>query len=250
VQVRGPDPDFWSGSFSVSVHSSSSSWGWLVAAPWPSAFRRPRIGEPTGTYWAYLPNPLPTVRNLSPSATAAAATAAMAIARLDEAVAQLPRPEISARLSAPRIARSAMPASSHCPAGDHLVLGVAAWEEWVNQKSDLLIVAKMAIGHYQFETRHPFEDGTGGLGRLISLLQIMQAGELRRSRGRGRTASEVALTPSRLQQSGAGSCGQRSASQPLPTPFIVLAADNPIEYGGTHAALMRRCLHSYLCYTS
>lgn len=221
-------------------------------------------------YWAYLPDPLPATPSLSARAVVRASQAAMAIARLDEAVAQLPRPEILVR---PIIRREAASTSAlegtyasfqevleadflhenqmsfeqreirnyveasemavhdivdrritrsflgelqriivrgtrgdtadagdirphevaigaegkpihearfvPCPAGDHLVAGVEAWEEWVNAKSDLLIVAKMAIAHYQFETLHPFGDGNGRLGRLISLLQVMQAGELR-----------------------------------------------------------------------
>jgi Fic family protein len=221
-------------------------------------------------YWAYLPHPLPSVPNLSPRAIAAASKAAMAIARLDEAVAQLPRPEILVRpiirreaastsalegtyatfqevleadflqdsqmsfeqreirnyveaseiavhsITERQISRSLLGGLQRiivrgtkgdtadagdlrphevaigaedkpihearfvpCPAGDHLEAGVAAWEEWVNEKSDLLIVAKMAIAHYQFETLHPFGDGNGRLGRLISLLQIMRSGELR-----------------------------------------------------------------------
>lgn len=229
----------------------------------------PRSMEPW-TYWAYLPDPLPTDPKLSASANAAAARAAMAIARLDEAVAQLPRPEILVRpiirreatstsalegtyatfqevleadflqenqmsleqreirnyveaaeaatqnITERRISRSFLGSLQKtivrgtkgdtpdagdirphevaigpkdrpihearfvpCPAGDQLVAGLAAWEEWVAKPSDLLIVAKMAMAHYQFETLHPFGDGNGRLGRLISLLQVMQAGELR-----------------------------------------------------------------------
>lgn len=221
-------------------------------------------------YWAYLPDPLPVQVELSTAATAAAARAAMAVARLDEAVAQLPRPEILVRpivrreatstsalegtyasfqdvleadflqdsqmsleqreirnyveaaeaavrdITQRRISRSFLGSLQKiivrgtrgdtadagdirphavaigpkdrpinearfvpCPPGDQLVAGVADWEEWVATHSELLIVAKMAIAHYQFETLHPFGDGNGRLGRLIALLQIMQAKELR-----------------------------------------------------------------------
>lgn len=221
-------------------------------------------------YYAYLPDPLPPLPSLSAAAIAAAGHAGMAVARLDEAVAQLPRPEILVR---PIIRREAASTSAlegtyasfqdvleadfledrqmsfeqreirnyveateyavsqiadrritrgflgelqrtivrrtkgdtpdagdirphevaigaegrpihearfvPCPAGDHLASGLASWEQWVADDSDLLIVAKMAIAHYQFETLHPFGDGNGRLGRLVSILQVMKAGELR-----------------------------------------------------------------------
>jgi Fic family protein len=56
----------------------------------------PRSMEPW-KYWAYLPDPLPTDPELSNAASDAAAKAGMAVARLDESVAQLPRPEILVR---------------------------------------------------------------------------------------------------------------------------------------------------------
>ena len=66
-----------------------------------------------------------------------------------------------------------------CPPGDQLEAGIRAWEEWVAAESDLPIIAKVAIAHYQFETLHPYSDGNGRLGRLVSLLQLMRVGELR-----------------------------------------------------------------------
>jgi Fic family protein len=36
----------------------------------------------------------------------------------------------------------------------------------------------MALGHYQFETLHPYANGNGRLGRLIGLLQLVEDGSL------------------------------------------------------------------------
>ncbi len=65
------------------------------------------------------------------------------------------------------------------PADDRLVRGVSDWERWLNEDNHVPIVAKMAMGHYQFETLHPFADGNGRLGRLIAILQLVQDGILR-----------------------------------------------------------------------
>ncbi|MCT2278342.1 Fic family protein [Micromonospora chalcea] len=65
------------------------------------------------------------------------------------------------------------------PPGDQLQAGFEAWEAWINDRDHYPLIAKMALGHYQFETLHPFNDGNGRLGRLVCVLQLARQGELR-----------------------------------------------------------------------
>jgi Fic family protein len=65
-----------------------------------------------------------------------------------------------------------------CPPGDQLVEGFSDWEKWINAESDVPIIVKLALGHYQFETLHPYADGNGRLGRLIAILQLIESGAL------------------------------------------------------------------------
>ena len=64
------------------------------------------------------------------------------------------------------------------PPHDYLATGISDWEKWVNADDHPLLV-KAAVGHYQFETLHPFSDGNGRLGRLIVTLQLVQAEALK-----------------------------------------------------------------------
>jgi Fic family protein len=65
------------------------------------------------------------------------------------------------------------------PNGDMLIAGMKDWEEWINAQDDEIpLVVKAAVGHYQFEALHPFSDGNGRLGRLIVVLQLMEADAL------------------------------------------------------------------------
>lgn len=65
------------------------------------------------------------------------------------------------------------------PEGDLLRDGVYRWESWINREDDVPLLAKVAIGHYQFEALHPYSDGNGRLGRLIVTLQLVVAGALK-----------------------------------------------------------------------
>lgn len=65
------------------------------------------------------------------------------------------------------------------PPGDQLEAGMQAWHRWINEAHDVPLIARVALGHYQFETLHPFNDGNGRLGRLVCVLQLITGGELR-----------------------------------------------------------------------
>jgi Fic family protein len=65
------------------------------------------------------------------------------------------------------------------PPGAALADGVSAWERWIHDQGDMHLLVQVTLGHFQFETLHPFADGNGRLGRLVMTLQLIEAGVLR-----------------------------------------------------------------------
>ena len=64
------------------------------------------------------------------------------------------------------------------PSGDILMEGLGSWEAWIHNE-DVPLLLRVAAGHYQFETLHPFIDGNGRMGRLVAQLQLVEEGVLR-----------------------------------------------------------------------
>ena len=64
------------------------------------------------------------------------------------------------------------------PPGEILKKGVSEWEKWINLQERVPLLVRAALGHYQFETLHPFSDGNGRIGRLAITLQLIDAGAL------------------------------------------------------------------------
>lgn len=48
------------------------------------------------------------------------------------------------------------------------------WERFLHNQADLDPLIRMAVGHYQFEAIHPFNDGNGRTGRVLNILYLIQ----------------------------------------------------------------------------
>jgi Fic family protein len=63
------------------------------------------------------------------------------------------------------------------PPGELAAL-LADWEQFAHGESELPLLIRHALLHYQFETLHPFLDGNGRLGRLLIVFLLMGHGRL------------------------------------------------------------------------
>ena len=51
---------------------------------------------------------------------------------------------------------------------------LANWERFLHNEVDIDPLVRMAIGHYQFEAIHPFNDGNGRTGRVVNSLFLIE----------------------------------------------------------------------------
>lgn len=63
------------------------------------------------------------------------------------------------------------------PVGEDVIRNkLSDWEKFMNGHTSLDPLIRMALGHYQFEAIHPFDDGNGRTGRILNILFLMQEG--------------------------------------------------------------------------
>jgi Fic family protein len=64
------------------------------------------------------------------------------------------------------------------PPPSELIRCLNEFELWLHDRSNMRILVKLAVAHYQFEAIHPFEDGNGRIGRLLLPLLLCERGLL------------------------------------------------------------------------
>jgi Fic family protein len=64
------------------------------------------------------------------------------------------------------------------PPPEELPALLADWERYAHESVEVPLLIQNALLHYQFETLHPFLDGNGRIGRLLSVFLLVEHGRL------------------------------------------------------------------------
>jgi Fic family protein len=64
------------------------------------------------------------------------------------------------------------------PPPEELPALLADWERYAHETAEVPLLIQHALLHYQFETLHPFLDGNGRIGRLLSVFLLVEHGRL------------------------------------------------------------------------
>ena len=61
------------------------------------------------------------------------------------------------------------------PVGEALLRQkLANWERFIHNETEIDLLVRMAVAHYQFEAIHPFTDGNGRTGRVLNELMLVE----------------------------------------------------------------------------
>lgn len=65
------------------------------------------------------------------------------------------------------------------PVGEALLREkLANWERFIHDETEIDLLVRMSVAHYQFEAIHPFTDGNGRTGRVLNELMLVEHGLL------------------------------------------------------------------------
>ena len=64
------------------------------------------------------------------------------------------------------------------PVEEDMIEAFSQLEHFIHEDSELPVLARIALAHYQFEVIHPFIDGNGRIGRILTILMLLEAGQI------------------------------------------------------------------------
>lgn len=64
------------------------------------------------------------------------------------------------------------------PMSEDMTAAFSALERYIHDANDEPALARIALAHYQFEMLHPFIDGNGRIGRLLSMRMLIEEGQI------------------------------------------------------------------------
>ncbi|WP_251197301.1 Fic family protein [Anaerotardibacter muris] len=64
------------------------------------------------------------------------------------------------------------------PVEEDMIEAFSQLEHFIHKDSDLPVLARIALTHYQFEVVHPFIDGNGRIGRILTVLMLLEARQI------------------------------------------------------------------------
>lgn len=64
------------------------------------------------------------------------------------------------------------------PVDEDMLEAFSRLEHFIHTPTDVPVLVRIALVHYQFEMIHPFIDGNGRIGRILTMLMLLEAGQI------------------------------------------------------------------------